>query len=66
MRLSVGMDAIGLEPTLGIGHVGNAFEEEGYQTRFVLLCPSAEGLGGHAPMGAFNLAADAARILLNR
>ena len=37
MRLSVGMDAIGLEPTLRIGHVGNAFEEEGYQTRFVLL-----------------------------
>ncbi len=45
MRLSVGMDAIGLEPTLGIGHVGNAFEEEGYQTRFVLLCHLGEGVG---------------------
>ncbi len=32
--------------------------------RFVSLCPSAEGLGGHAPMGAFTLAADIARAAL--
>lgn len=29
--------------------------------RFVSLCPNAEGLGGHAPTGAFTIAADFAR-----
>lgn len=32
--------------------------------RFVRLCPSPEGLGGHAPMGAFSIAADYARAAL--
>lgn len=33
--------------------------------RFVRLCPSSEGLGGHAPMEAFVIAADAARLVLS-
>jgi len=32
--------------------------------RFVRLCPSPEGLGGHGPQGAFNIAADYARAAL--
>jgi hypothetical protein len=32
--------------------------------RFVRLCPSAEGLGGHAPMGAFTISADYARAAI--
>lgn len=45
MRLGVGMNAIGLKPAWRIGHVGNAFEKEGYQTRFVLLRHLRESVG---------------------
>lgn len=45
MRLGVGMNAVGLKPAWRIGHVGNAFEKEGYQTRFVLLRHLRESVG---------------------
>ena len=45
MRLGVGMNAIGLKPARRIGHVGNALEKEGYQTRFVLLRHLDESIG---------------------
>lgn len=32
--------------------------------RFVTLCPSSEGLGGHAPTGALCIAADYARAAI--
>ena len=32
--------------------------------RFVSLCPTAEGLGGHAPMVSFDTAAHAARAVI--
>jgi hypothetical protein len=34
--------------------------------RFISLCPSPEGLGGHAPAGAFAIAADHARAAIAR
>jgi hypothetical protein len=36
----------------------------GFVTSFLALCPSSEGLGGHAPMGAFLSLADKARAAL--
>lgn len=34
--------------------------------KLVLLCPSPEGLGGHAPIGAFIQLGEAARAILAR